>query len=510
MTSTMPRATGKRGPQSRLPSRWVALALLASAQLMLVLDVTVVTVALPDIGAALHLQRGELPWVMTIYTVFFGGLMLLGGRIADLFGARRMTLGGLALFTAASLLCGLSGDAATLLAGRSLQGLGAALMSPAALAAVMTLFTGASRGKALGVWSALAGAGSALGVVLGGVLTSEAGWRWVFTINVPIGVALLIAIPLVVPARPPSGAAERGLDVPGAVLVTAGTAAAIYGLINVGSHGWAAAPTVLPLVLAVAIWTAFALLERRVRRPLLTVGLLRRRAVLAGSFLMLAATGLLVGGFFLGSFALQHAHGYSALHTGLVFLPVAVATITGAQAGTQVLARRQRPGRRGHRPRPGGRRIRRRGRLAPARADGDRAEHRRPRDRGDVRHRLHRLARRCRARPKAACDQPWSTRSMNSAARPASPSCPAPPGPAWSPPISAATTSPAPSPWERPARWSPWRSRWRWSRPSARTGREGNRRCQASRQEPSAARQRRADRTDNSIHAARREFRPDS
>src|SRR6267154_1215730 len=229
MTSTMPRASGKRGPQSYLPSRWVALALLASAQLMLVLDVTVVNVALPDIGAALHLQRGELPWVMTIYTVFFGGL------IADLFGARRMTLGGLALFTAASLLCGLSGDAATLLAGRSLQGLGAALMSPAALAAVMTLFTGASRGKALGAWSALAGAGSALGVVLGGVLTSEAGWRWVFTINVPIGAALLIAIPLVVPARPPSEAAARGLDVPGAVLVTAGTAAAIYGLINVGS-----------------------------------------------------------------------------------------------------------------------------------------------------------------------------------------------------------------------------------------------------------------------------------
>jgi hypothetical protein len=161
----------------------------------------------------------------------------------------------------------------------------------------------------------------------------------VFTINVPIGVALLIAIPLAVPARPPSEAAERRLDVPGAILVTAGTAAAIYGLINVGSHGWAAVPTVLPLALAVAIWTVFALLERRVRRPLLTVGLLRRRAVLGGSFLMLAATGLLVGGFFLGSFALQHAHGYSALHVGLVFLPVAVATITGAQAGSQLLAR---------------------------------------------------------------------------------------------------------------------------------------------------------------------------
>ena len=339
MTSTLPRASRRRGQQSHVRSRWVVLALLASAQLMLVLDVTVVNVALPDIGVALHLDRSELPWVMTIYTVVFGGLMLLGGRIADLLGARRLTLGGLALFTASSLLCGLSGSAATLLTGRALQGLGAALMSPAALAVVMTLFTGPARGKALGVWSALAGGGSALGVILGGVLTSEAGWRWVFTINVPIGVALLVAIPLVVPAQPRPDTAERGLDVPGAVLVTAGTGAAIYGLINAGSYGWAAASTLLPLVLAVVIWAVFALIERRVRRPLLAVGLLRRRAVLAGSFLMLAATGLLVGGFFLGSFALQRAHGYSALHVGLLFLPTAVATIAGAQAGSQMLTR---------------------------------------------------------------------------------------------------------------------------------------------------------------------------
>src|ERR1700722_12523939 len=152
-----------RPPGSR---RRTALALLASAQLMLVLDVTVVNVALPDIGTALHLDRGELPWVLTIYTHVFGGLMLLGGRIADLFGPRRLTLAGLALFTASSLLCALSRDAAMLLAGRSLQGLGAALMSPAALATVMTLFTGPSRGKALGVWSGLAGAGSALGATL--------------------------------------------------------------------------------------------------------------------------------------------------------------------------------------------------------------------------------------------------------------------------------------------------------------------------------------------------------
>ena len=333
------RAPRTPGTRSHVRSRWVALGLLASAQLMLVLDVTVVNVALPDIGAALHLHRSELPWVLTIYTLFFGGLMLLGGRIADLFGARRLTLIGLALFTASSLLCGLSQDAAMLLVGRALQGLGAALMSPAALATVMMLFPGPGRGKALGVWSALAGVGAALGVILGGVLTSEAGWRWVFAINVPIGAALLIAIPLATPARHGPGTEERGLDVPGAMLVTAGTGAAIYGLINVGSRGWSAASTVIPLVLAAAIWAAFAVFERRVGRPLLAIGLLRRRAVLAGSFLMLAATGLLVGGFFVGSFALQHAHHYSALHVGLVFLPIAVATIVGAQTGSQALTR---------------------------------------------------------------------------------------------------------------------------------------------------------------------------
>jgi EmrB/QacA subfamily drug resistance transporter len=338
LTAAGPRAPHRPAIRSG-PSPWVALALLASAQLMLVLDVTVVNVALPDIGAALHLHRSELPWVMTAYTMFFGGLMLLGGRVADLFGARRLTLAGLALFTASSLLCALSQNAAMLLAGRSLQGLSAALMSPAALATVMTLFSGAGRGKALGVWSALAGAGSALGVILGGMLTSEAGWRWVFAINVPIGIALLSAIPLVAPARQQPGAAERGLDIPGAVLVTAGTGAAIYGLINAGSHGWAAASTVLPLVLAAATWAVFAMVERRVRRPLLTVGLLGQRAVLAGSFLMLAATGLLVGGFFIGSFALQRAHHYSALQVGLAFLPAALATLAGALAGSRVLAR---------------------------------------------------------------------------------------------------------------------------------------------------------------------------
>jgi EmrB/QacA subfamily drug resistance transporter len=339
MTATRPSRAHEPVARQNDRLRWVALALLASAQLMLVLDITVVNVALPDIGPALDLNRSELPWVMTIYTLCFGGLMLLGGRVADLFGPRRLTLIGLAVFTGSSLLCGLSGEAAALLVGRSLQGVGAALLSPAALATVMTLFPDDDRRKALGVWSTLSGVGAAVGVILGGVLTSEAGWRWVFAINVPIGITVLAALPLVVPARARPDAAERSLDVLGAVLVTAGTGAVIYGLINVGSHGWTALSTVLPLILGASIWVVFAPLEKRTRRPLLAVALLGRRPVLAGSFLMVAATGLMVGGFFLGSFALQHAHHYSALHVGLAFLPVAVATIVGAHAGSQILAR---------------------------------------------------------------------------------------------------------------------------------------------------------------------------
>jgi EmrB/QacA subfamily drug resistance transporter len=311
---------------------------------MLVLDVTVVNVALPDIGASLRLTRSELPWAMTAYTVAFGGLMLVGGRAADRYGARRLTLTGLAVFIGASLLSGLAAGPAALLAGRALQGAGAALLSPAALATVMTMFTGRDRARALGVWSALAGLGSALGVILGGVLTTEASWRWIFTINVPIGAVLLIAVPLTVPAGHAEAAAAAGpgrpgLDIPGGLLVTTGTGAAIYGLINAGTSGWAAPSTLGAFALAVVAWAAFAQVERRTASPLLAVGLLLRRPVAAGGFLMLSATGLLVGTFFLGSFSLQHADGYSALRVGLSFIPVAVATVAGAHTAGQVLVR---------------------------------------------------------------------------------------------------------------------------------------------------------------------------
>ena len=319
------------------PRRWVALALLCLCQLMLILDVTVVNVALPDIGADLNLHGATLPWVMTAYTLVFGGLMLLGGRLSDVFGARRVLLTGLTVFTAASLLSGASGAATTLLAGRAAQGLGAALMSPAALSLVTMRFEGRERAKALGAWSAISGAGAALGVVLGGVLTSGVGWRWVFFINVPIGLALLVVLPTLFPAAP-RHAKRAPVDVPGALTVTAATGAAIYGLINVGGHGWSAVSTLVPLAASVLLYALFVGIERALAVPLMQIRLLSRRSVVAASLLMLVATGLLVAGFFLGSFYLQREHGYSAVHTGLAFLPIAVATVIGAGSASRAIA----------------------------------------------------------------------------------------------------------------------------------------------------------------------------
>jgi EmrB/QacA subfamily drug resistance transporter len=323
-------------PRTSSRTRWLVLGLLATAQLMLILDVTVVNVALPDIGRSLRLGQGVVPWVMTTYTLAFGGLMLLGGRIADQLGTRRVMFTGLALFTAASLVCGAAHSAEVLLAGRVTQGIGAAIMSPAALALVLRRFEGADRGRALGIWGALAGLGSALGVILGGVLTSAVGWRWIFVINVPIGVLLFATLPFVVPAVPSQPKSGRQ-DVAGAVLVTAGTAAAIYGFVNVGQHGWLTASTLLPLAAAIALWIGFAIVEERATTPLLHVKLLLARPVASGAFLMLVATGLMVGGFFLGSFALQRRYDYSALHVGVAYLPVALAVVTGAHTGSKLL-----------------------------------------------------------------------------------------------------------------------------------------------------------------------------
>lgn len=318
------------------PRRWTALGLICLAQFMLVLDVTVVNVALPDMAADLDLGRSTLTWVVTAYTLCFGGLMLLGGRLADALGARRTLLAGLVLFTAASLVTGLAQNAPTLLGGRIGQGVGAALLSPAALSLVTTTFHGAERNKALGVWAAIGGTGSAAGVLLGGALTDGPGWEWVFFINVPVGLLLLVALPAFVPSRAPQPAR---LDVPGALLVTAGTAALIYGLVEAGDSGWTSASTMLPLAGAVVAYAVFAAVERGSRAPLMDLRMFPRRPVLAGAFLMLIATALLIAYFFLGSVYLQHIRGFSPLRTGMVFLPVAVATGIGAHLGSRFVGR---------------------------------------------------------------------------------------------------------------------------------------------------------------------------
>jgi EmrB/QacA subfamily drug resistance transporter len=311
--------------------RWRALALLCVAQFMVILDVTVVNVALPRMAADLGLDRAALTWVVTAYTLCFGGLMLLGGRLADLLGRRRVFLAGLLVFTAASLGAGLAGDAATLVAARAAQGVGAALLSPAALSILTTTFHGPERHRALAVWAALGGGGAAAGVLVGGLLVSGPGWQWVFYVNVPVGVLVAALVPATVAALPPTGGR---VDVPGALLVTAASGALIYGLVRAGEDGWP-----LAIGAAAALYAVFVLVERRTPAPLVRIGLLARRPMAAGIVTMLTASALLISGFFLCSLLLQSALGLSALRTGLVFLPVAVATMAGAHLAGQLVTR---------------------------------------------------------------------------------------------------------------------------------------------------------------------------
>lgn len=320
------------------PRRWRLLGLLAVAQFMLILDVTVVAIALPNIQTDLGLQRETLTWVVSAYTLMFGGLMLLGGRAADLFGSRRVVLTGLIVFTLASLATGLAGSPEVLLGGRVAQGIGAAMLSPAALSVVTRTFDGEERNKALGIWSAMGGGGSAIGVLLGGLLSAGPGWQWVFYINLPIGLIVFILLLRMLPADRPSEQQGR-LDVPGGLLVTAGTGTAIYALINAGDRGWLSAATLGTLAGAVVLYGVFAWVQRTVRSPLMDLRILARRSVAAGTFMLLIATALMISLFFLGSFYLQHFKQYGALRTGLLFLPVAVAAIAGAHLAGQLVGR---------------------------------------------------------------------------------------------------------------------------------------------------------------------------
>ena len=325
----------REAQESADPRRWKALAVVALAQFMLILDLTVVNVALPDLGADLGLSRTAFTWTVSAYGLAFGGLLLLGGRLADIFGTRPIILTGLVIFTLASLATGLAQNETVLLGGRVGQGVGAALLSPAALATITSIFHGVERNKALSIWASLGGVGFTAGVLIGGILTAGPGWRWVFFINVPVGIVLLATIPAVVPPRHPDRAAR--LHVLGAVTVTAATGSFIYGLINAGDAGWADLGTLLPIAAAIVLYGVFVVVERTVRTPLMRLNLLSRRPIATGAFLMLVAAGVLIAGLFLGSQYLQHLRGLSALETGLFFLPAALALMIGAIAAGRLV-----------------------------------------------------------------------------------------------------------------------------------------------------------------------------
>ncbi|AQU70531.1 MFS transporter [Streptomyces niveus] len=335
MTESVASTQETHGPD---PRRWKILGLVGIAQLMLILDVTVVAIALPHMGAELGLGRETLTWVVSGYTLTFGGLLLLGGRAVDLFGARRLALLGLLLFATASLVAGLATSGPMLLGGRVAQGLAAAILSPAALSLVVTLFEGDERNKALGIWSALGGTGAALGVLLGGLLTAGPGWPWVFFINIPVGVVVLLTLRVQLPPQPRPAARGR-LDIPGAVLVTAATGTLTYGLIRAGDQGWATLTTAAFLVVAAVLYVAFVARQRLAASPLMDVKLLIRRPVAAGTLLILVATALMIMVFFLGTFYLQDYREYGALTTGLLFLPVALSTMAGASAAGRIIGR---------------------------------------------------------------------------------------------------------------------------------------------------------------------------
>jgi EmrB/QacA subfamily drug resistance transporter len=322
-------ATGTQQP-------WSILFLLGAAQFMVILDITVVNVALPSIGAALGFAAADLEWVVTIYVLFTGGLLLLGGRLADRFDRRLVFLVGLSVFTTASLASGLAPSPGALIAARAAQGVGAALLTPAALSIVTTTYTGSQLTKALSAWGAIGSAGAAAGVLFGGVLTTGLSWEWVFLINVPVGIAAIVLTPRLIPAgRPAVG--EGRLDLPGAVTVVAGLMVLVYALDGTSDHGWGSARTLLLLALAACLLAIFALVERASRQPLLPPETWRHRSLVSSGAVVLGVTGILVGTFFLNSLYLQHVLDASALETGLGFLPLALSIGVTAHVASRLL-----------------------------------------------------------------------------------------------------------------------------------------------------------------------------
>jgi len=313
--------------------RWLALVLLSAAQFVVVLDASIVNVALPSIGRALNFSQQNLPWVVNAYVLTFGGFLLLGGRTADLLGRRRVFMAGLLLVAVASLAAGFSTTEGQLIAARAAQGLGAAIVSPAALSIVTTIFSdGAERNRALGVWGAVAGAGGAAGVLLGGILTDGLGWEWVLWVNVPVSLVALALTPRLI-AESRVSTEARAFDVAAALSIL------VYAVVDANSAGWGSSQTIGLLALSVALFAAFVAIELRARKPLVPFSIFRIRTLTGANVVGLLVGASLFSMFFFISLYMQQVLGYSAIHAGLSYLPLALLISVSAGIASQLVTR---------------------------------------------------------------------------------------------------------------------------------------------------------------------------
>jgi EmrB/QacA subfamily drug resistance transporter len=309
---------------------WVVLVIICLAQFMVVLDATIVNVALPHIQTSLGFTEASLQWVINAYTLVFAGFLLLGGRAGDLLGRKRLFLVGLVVFTAASLLDGISTSSGELIGFRALQGLGAALISPAALSIISTTFAeGKERARALGVWAAIAIGGSAVGLVLGGALTQSFSWRWIFFVNVPVGILTFLAATRLVPESKDEHV-HKGYDLAGAVTVTGGLMALVYGLVNSASHGWGSTTTIVSFIGAVVLLSAFVVIEQRSAEPLVRLSIFRVRSLLTANVSMFLAFSGMFAMFFFNSLYIQKILGFGPLKAGVSFLPFTAGVMLSA------------------------------------------------------------------------------------------------------------------------------------------------------------------------------------
>jgi EmrB/QacA subfamily drug resistance transporter len=317
---------------------WLILALACVAQFMVILDVSVVNVALPSIGRDLHFSPVGLQWVVNAYVLTFAGFLLLGGRAADSLGRRRVFLVGLLLFVVTSLIGGFAQSAGWLTAARAAQGIGGAALSPATLTIIITTFSGRRLARALGLWSAMGGAGGAIGVLLGGVLTAELSWRWVLFINGPIGLVTGVAAVIFLGEARGTGPRQR-LDIPGAITVTAGLAALAYAIVGTDQYPWGSAHTLAWLAAGVVLLAVFLVLQLRGKAPLMPLRLFRMRSVSGANIVMLLVGAVFFSMWYFLSLYVQDVLGYSALRAGLAFVPMGIAIIIGAQATSRAMPR---------------------------------------------------------------------------------------------------------------------------------------------------------------------------